>query len=118
MRVISIIIIILGLASVVFGVLFITQASAAEDEIAESIAPLPLSQLDAQYETVKAQYEQMRDAGAQPGTDYNYLTIQKTGLGLARANAGTAQATRMNGIIDIILGIGLGLTGLVIIRKT
>ena len=117
MRIISIIVIILGLASIVFGVLYITQASSAENEIAESIAPLPLDQLDTQYDTVKAQYEQMKVAGAQPGTDFNYLTIQKTGLGLARANVGTAQSVRMNGIIDIILGLGLGLVGIVLMRK-
>jgi hypothetical protein len=116
-RIISIIVIILGLASIVFGVLYITQASSAENEIAESIAPLPLDQLDTQYDTVKAQYEQMKAAGAQPGTDFNYLTIQKTGLGLARANVGTAQSVRMNGIIDIILGLGLGLVGIVLMRK-
>ncbi len=118
MRAISIIVIILGLASIIFGILFVTQASAAENAIAESIAPLPLSQLDDQYDAVKAQYEQMKAAGAQPSTDFNYLTIQKTGLGLARANAGTAQSVRINGIIDIILGLGLGLTGLGLLRKT
>ena len=95
-----------------------TQASTAENEIAESIAPLPLNQLDAQYDTVKAQYEQMKDAGVQHSTDFNYLTIQKTGLGLARANAGTAQSVRLIGIIDIILGLGLGLSGLGLLRKT
>ncbi len=118
MRTISIIVVILGLVSIIFGILFITQASAAENEVAESIAPLPLSQLDDQYDAVKAQYEQMKAAGAQPSTDYNYLTIQKTGLGLARSNVGTAQAVRINGIIDIILGLGLGLTGLGLMRKT
>ncbi len=118
MRVIAIAVIILGLASVIFGIIFLTQASAGENEIAESIAPLPLNQLDAQYDTVKAQYEQMKAAGAQPSTDFNYLTIQKVGLGLARSNAGTAQLVRMNGIIDIILGLGLGLTGLGLLRKT
>ena len=118
MRIIAVIIMILGLASLVFGVVFVAQASSAEDEVAESIAPLPLDQLDAQYDTVKAQYEQMKAAGAQPGTDYNYLIIQKTGLGLARSNIGIAQSVRMNGIIDIVLGLGLGLAGLGLFRKT
>lgn len=118
MRTIAIIVMILGLASIIFGILFVTQASAAENEIAESIAPLPLNQLDAQYDTVKAQYGQMQAAGAQPSTDFNYLTIQKTGLGLARANVGVAQSVRMNGIIDIVLGLGLSLTGLGLLRKT
>ena len=117
MRVVSVITIVLGLASIVFGIIYITQASAAEKEVAESIAPLPLSQLDAQYDVVKAQYEQMKAAGAQPSVEYNYLTIQKTGLGLARANVGIAQSVRMNGIVNIILGLGLGLIGLAVMRK-
>jgi hypothetical protein len=117
MRIIGITIVILGLASLIFGIIYVVQASSAENEIANSIAPLPLDQLDTQYDTVKAQYEQMQAVGAKPGIDYNYLTIQKTGLGLARANVGTAQSLRMNGIIDIILGLGLGLTGLAVIKK-
>jgi hypothetical protein len=117
MRVIGITIVILGLVSLIFGIIYVIQASTAENGIAESIAPLPLDQLDAQYDTVKTQYEQMNAAGAKPGIDYNYLTIQKTGLGLARSNVGTAQSLRMNGIIDIILGLGLGLTGLAVMKK-
>jgi hypothetical protein len=118
MKVVSIIVILLGVASIVFGVLFITQAASGEKEIAESISPLPLEQLDEQYDTVAAQYTQMRDAGAQASVEFNYLTVQKTGLGLARANVGAAQSVRMNGIIDIILGLGLGLAGFFIFRRS
>ena len=117
MRAIAIIVIILGLASFIFGILFVTQASTAENEIAESIAPLPLDQLDTQYDAVQAQYEQMKAAGAQPSIEYNYLTIQKTGLGLARANVGTAQSVRVNGVVDIIVGLGLVSAGLGFLRK-
>ena len=42
MRVMAVIVVILGLASLVFGILFVTQAASAEQEIADSIAPLPL----------------------------------------------------------------------------
>ena len=117
MRTIAVIIIILGLASLVFGILFTTQSGTARQEVADSIAPLPLDQLDGRYDQVKAQYEQMRDSGAQPSVEYNYLTVQKTGLGLARANVGTANAVMFYGIVDIIVGLGLILTGIAMLKK-
>jgi len=117
MRAIAVIIIILGLASLVFGILFVTNSGSARQEVADSIDPLPLEQLDDRYDTVKAQYDQMRAAGAQPSIEYNYLAVQKTGLGLARANVGTARAIMMYGLIDIIVGLGLVLTGIGMLRK-
>jgi hypothetical protein len=118
MRVLAIIVILLGIASIVFGILFVTQAADARQEVADSIAPLPLDQLDAQYDTVTDQYNQMKAAGAQPDTQFNYLYATKTGLGLARANIGTANAVRMNGIVDIVVGAGLVLSGLALSRKS
>lgn len=117
MRVLAVIVAILGLASLVLGILFILQAADGEKEIADSIAPLPLSQLDAQYDTVTAQYNQMKAAGAPPSPEFNYLYGNKVGLGLARANVGAARAVRTNGIIDIILGAGLILAGITLLRK-
>jgi hypothetical protein len=117
MRVIAIVIVILGLASLVFGILFITQATSAKQEVADSIAPLPLDQLDDRYDTVTDQYNQMKAAGAQPDVQFNYLYATKTGLGLARANAGTANAVMVNGIVDICVGLGLVLAGLGLLRK-
>ncbi len=125
MRVMAVIVVILGLASLVMGILFVTQSASAKDKVAESIAPLPLAQLDAKYDEVKAKQAQVKmaeepkiQAGqAQPSATYNYLTIQKTGLGLARANVGTADFVLTTGIIDIILGLGLILAGLGILRK-
>lgn len=117
MRVIAIVVVILGLASLVLGVLFITQANSGKQEVGDSIAPLPLDQLDAQYDTVKTQYEQMKAAGTPPGIEYNYLIIQKTGLGLARSQIGTANFVQTTGIINIIVGLGLVLVGFGILRK-
>jgi len=117
MRAMAIIVVILGLASLVFGILFVTQAASAEQEVADSIAPLPLDQLDATYDAVIAQYVQMKASGAPPSVEYNYLYGNKVGLGLARSNIGTASAVRLNGIIDIILGLGVILAGLAILRK-
>ena len=62
MRVIAIIVMILGLASLVFGVIFITQASSAEKQIAESIQPLRLADVESRYEDVKAKQSALKMA--------------------------------------------------------
>jgi hypothetical protein len=117
MRAIAIIVIILGVASLGIGVLFYINSVSAEDEVAESIAPLPLDQLDAQYDQVTAQYNQMKEAGAPPSAEFNYLYGNKVGLGLARANAGTANFVMMSGIVQAIVGIGLILAGVALLKK-
>ena len=48
---------------------------------------------------------------------YNYLSAQRALLGLAKANVGNVNAVMMNGIVDIILGLGLVLTGFVTFKK-
>jgi uncharacterized membrane protein YphA (DoxX/SURF4 family) len=118
MRVLAVIVMLLGIASIVFGVIFVTQGIDGKQEVEESIAPLPLDQLDAQYDTVTDQYKQMKAAGAPPDAQFNYLYATKTGLGLARANKGTAEAVMYNGIVDICVGAGLVLGGLGLLRKS
>ena len=86
----------------------------AKQEVADSIDPLPLDQLDAKYDQLKDNIDQMKAAGSEPPIE---LTAQKTGLGLARANVGTADFVRMTGLIDIIIGLGLALTGVGMLRK-
>jgi hypothetical protein len=125
MRVIAVIVMLLGVASLALGVLFIMGSIDAEDEVAESIQPLPLAQLDAKYDEVKAKQAQIKmaeepqiQAGqAQPSAMYNYLTIQRTALGLARTNVGVAQSAMTGGIVNAVLGVGLILTGIAIFRK-
>lgn len=125
MRVIAVIVVLLGLASLVLGVLFIVQAADAEQEVADLLAPLPLADLDAKYDAVKAKAGALRaseepeiQAGkAMPSAMYNYLSIQRTSLGLARSNVGIASFVQTMGIINIILGAGLVLAGYAILRK-
>ena len=124
-RVSAIVVAVLGVACLVFGIVFMTQASSAERQIADDIQPLTIAQVDAQYEAVKTSQmalamieEPNIQAGtAAPSAMYNYLTIQRTGLGLARANIGLAAFTRTIGIIDIIVGVGLILAGLGLFKK-
>ena len=114
MRAMAIIVVILGIASLVFGILFVTQAASAENEVAESIEPLTLDQLDERYDQAKQGIKDMEAAGMEVDVA---TKLQKTGLGLAKANYGTARAVRVNGVVDICVGLGLVLTGLALLRK-
>jgi hypothetical protein len=126
MRALAVIVVILGLAALVFGILFIPQASSAEQEIADSVAPLTLDQVDAKYDAVAVKYDALKAAEepqiqaktAAPSATYNYLSAQRALLGLAKSNMGTAKFVRLNGIIDILVGLGLVLAGLGLLRKS
>jgi hypothetical protein len=121
----AIVVMVLGVTCLVFGIIFITQASSAEKEIASEIQPLKIAEVDAKYDAVKAKQialmtteEPNIQAGkAAPSDMYNYLTVQRTSLGLARANIGLTGFVRTSGIIDIILGVGLILAGLGLFKK-
>ncbi len=121
----AIVIAVLGVVCLVFGIMFITQASSAEQEIANEIQPLTIAQVDAKYEAVKTNQmalamteEPNIQAGeAAPSAMYNYLTAQRTSLGLARTNIGLAGFVRTSGIIGIIVGVGLILAGLGLFKK-
>jgi hypothetical protein len=125
MRSIAVVILLLGLVGLVFGIIFIFQAGSAEQEIADLIQPLKISEVDGKYDEVvakqsaiKAAEEPAIQAGqAVPSPMYNYLSTQRASLGLARANIGTAAFVRTMGIINIILGAGFVLTGIAVYRK-
>ena len=121
----AIVVAVIGVASLVFGIIFIPQASSAEQEIADKIAPLTIAEVDAKYEAVTTSQQALAAAeepGIQAGTaapsaTYNYLTIQRTSLGLARANIGFARFLRTSGIIYIIVGLGLILASVGLFKK-
>ena len=121
----SLIIIAIGAVSLVFGIIFIVQSGSAKQQIVDDIAPLTIDQVDAKYDAVVAQQNTMRAAEepkiqagqAAPSSMYNYLTIQRTSLGLARTNIGLVGFTRMTGIIDIVVGVGLLFTGMFLMQK-
>jgi ABC-type dipeptide/oligopeptide/nickel transport system permease component len=117
MRIMAVIVVILGIASLVLGILFIVQSGSAKQEVADTIAPLPLAQLDEQYDSVTAQYEQMKAADAPKDATYNYVYGTKVGLGLARSNVGTANFVMMSGIVALIIGVGLVLSGIGQMKK-
>jgi predicted PurR-regulated permease PerM len=119
MRAFAIVVIILGLAAIVFGILFIPQASSARQKVADSLtAPVTLDNLDATYDQISGTYDQLKASGM-PSSDPQYVMVlgQRTSLGLARSNVGTAKMVMFNGIVDIIVGLGLVLAGLGMLRK-
>lgn len=113
------VIVLLGVASLVMGIIFVIQASSGTKSIADDIAPLAIKDVNASYDKVTTSQRQIMAAEepniqagkALPSAMYNYLTVQRTGLGLARANIGLVGFIRMAGIINIILGVGLVLVG-------
>jgi hypothetical protein len=119
MRVMAILVIILGIATLVFGILFIPQASSARQKVADSLtAPVTLDNLDATYDQISGAYDQLKASGM-PSSDPQYVMVlgQRTSLGLARSNVGTARMVNTMGIVDIIAGLGLVLAGLAVLRK-
>ncbi len=119
MRVIAIIIAILGLAVFAYGILFVAQAGTAENIVSDEIAPITLDQLNATYDTVVTKYTAVKAAEepkiqagqAAPSVTYDYLSAQRALLGLAKSNIGVAKFVRTSGTADILLGLGMFLTG-------
>jgi hypothetical protein len=126
MRVIGAIVIILGLAVLVFGIIFLPQASSGDQEIAEAVTPLTLDEVSGKYDVVAEKYTQIKNAEepgiqaqtAMPSAMYNYLGQQRALLGLAKSNMGTTTFIRMMGVVNILIGAGLIMTGVVVYRKT
>ncbi|MFA5309096.1 MAG: hypothetical protein WC370_06375 [Dehalococcoidales bacterium] len=126
MRVLAVIVIILGLAAIVLGIMFIPQASSGQKDIEVSIAPLKINEVDEKYDAVSAKYDVLKAAEepgiqgqtAAPSINYVYVSAQRALLGLAKANIGTVKAIRIMGIADIIIGAGLVLGGFVMLRKS
>jgi hypothetical protein len=126
MRILSLVVIILGIAAMAFGVIFVLQANAGNDEIIASIAPLTLDQVEPKYDAVSAKYDQVKTAEepaiqggtAAPSAMYNYLSSQRALLGLAKANIATVKVVRSNAFVTIGVGLGLVLAGFATFRKS
>ncbi len=124
-RLTGILIAILGVACLVFGVIFILQAGSATQEITDSLAPVKLTEVDAKYDavataqrSVAATEEPKIQAKTAAASDtYNYLSAQRSLLALARTNIGLASFIRMMGIVAIVIGAGLILVGAAVMRK-
>jgi hypothetical protein len=108
MRFLALLVVILGIAALVFGIIFFPQASDAKQKVVDAlIAPVTLDNLDATYDAVNAQFKAM----AQTDPMYIPTLAKRTSLGLAKTNVGTAKFVNTMGIVNIIVGVGLMLGG-------
>ena len=121
----GIIIALIGVAILAMGIVFEFQAATAKQTVADESAPIALADLNAKYDAVKAgqqQYMAKEEPGiqaktSQPSVVYDYYSAQRALLGLAKSNIATAKFVMMSATVDIVLGIGLILTGMVLYMK-
>ena len=124
-RLIGMVVALIGVACLVFGIIFIFQSNTAKQTVADEVKPLDLSEVNAKYDTVSANQMkvmaveeiQIQAGKAAPTVLYDYLSAQRGLLGLAKANVGLAGFVMMSGIVDIILGLGLVLAGVALFSK-
>jgi hypothetical protein len=125
MRILSLAIIILGIAAIASGAVFIFMANSANNEIVTSVLPLTVDQVNPKYDAVTAKFNQVMAAEepaiqggtAAPSALYNYLSAQRGLLGLAKTNIGVAKATTMSGYLDIGIGLSLAFAGIMLMAK-
>lgn len=137
MKVVSIIVVILGLASLVMGIIFISQAGSAKSKVMDMIigenapnfqykegklVPQPDNLIDTGKE-IEQSAEALRSyrwamgkpVNLQNQPQVNFLAFE-TGLNLATSNLGLARIIQLIGIVNIVLGLAFVLSGLAICR--
>src|SRR4030042_912361 len=119
MRLLGLLVVILGIAAIVFGIMFIPQASDAKQKVEESLSPpVTLDNLNATYGQISTAYDQLKAAGM-PSSDPQYVMVlgQRTSLGLAKSSIGLAKFLNTMGMVNIIVGVGLVLAGGAVMMK-
>ena len=124
-RFIGMVVALIGIATLVFGIIFIIQSNTGKQTVADEVKPIALSDVNPKYDAVSASQTQLMAAEeskiqagqAQPSAMYNYLSAQRALLGLAKANIGLTGFVMMSGTVDIILGIALILMGMTLFMK-
>ena len=66
---------------------------------------------------MQAEEPNIQAGKAQPSSNLAYLTANQAGLGLAKSNVGTATMVLMMGIVDVLIGLGLFVGGMLIPGK-
>ncbi len=119
MRLLGLLVVILGIATLVFGIMFIPQASDAKQKVVDSLtSPVTLDNLDATYDQISAAFNQLKSAGM-PSSDPQYVMVlgQRTSLGLAKSSVGLAKLINTMGMVNIIVGVGLVFAGGALMMK-
>ncbi len=64
MRLVALLVVILGIAALVFGIIFFPQASSAKQKVVDSLSSgVTLDNLNAKYDQVSGAYDQLMAAG-------------------------------------------------------
>ncbi len=116
---------VIGVVSLVFGILFIIQSNTGKQTVADEINPIALSDLNTKYDSVKAsqikvmaaEEPQIQAGKAAPTVMYDYLSAQRALLAEAKSNVALAGFVMMSGVVDIILGLGLIIVGAAFYQK-
>jgi hypothetical protein len=119
MRILALLVVILGIATLVFGIIFIPQASEAKQKVADSLTSgVTLDNLDDTYDKINGTYDQLKASGML-SSDPQYVMVlgQRTSLGLAKTNVGLARVLNTVGIINILLGVGLVFAGCALMMR-
>jgi hypothetical protein len=95
---------IVGVVSIVFGIMGIIEAGNAEQKLVESIEPIQISEVNGLYGQASAAYKALRGTGT---PEESAALLGKTSLGLAKSNIGTIKFVKNTAILEIILGAGL-----------
>jgi hypothetical protein len=129
-NILSILVAIIGVVCVVFGVMFIMQASSSRATVVDELksSGLTTATLNATYDQVKGALEQYTAANkaaaagsaaaassAEAMQSYGY---QKASLGLAKSNLSTIDFVVKSGILTIVIGAGFVLAGWAVMKKS
>lgn len=114
----SILVAIIGVVCVVFGVLFIMQASDNKTTVVDELTAsgLTTGTLNAAYDQAKAGLAQATTAKSVEGMQS--AGWQKASLGLAKSNLETINFVQKSGIFAIVIGLGFVLAGWGIMKKS
>ncbi|RJO61369.1 MAG: hypothetical protein C4542_06320 [Dehalococcoidia bacterium] len=119
-NILSILVAVIGVVCIVFGVLFIMQAGDSKTIVVDELkaSGVTLDNLDAKYDAAKAGLAQALGAGAAGTETAQSVGWQKTSLGLAKSNLGTIDFVQKSGILAIVIGAGLTLAGVGLMKKS
>jgi uncharacterized membrane protein len=121
----AVLVALIGVAILAMGIVFIMQSNTGKQTVADEISPITLSDLNAKYDAVKAKQQaamiaeepNIQAGKAAPSVLYDYLSAQRGLLGLAKSNMSLAGFVLMNGVVEVVLGIGLIFTGMLLYMK-
>ncbi len=112
-NILSILVTVIGIVCIVFGVLFIMQAGDSRKVVADELGTIKIADVNATYDSVKNALKANTDASKAVS-----LTLQKLSLGSAKSNISTINFVEKSGIVTIVIGLGLALAGLGLMKKS